>query len=78
MRVISYDPFARYEVIRETVYVDPDSSLTCEWCGNPGRVLKDGTRVLYRYGVQEDGIYSKVYFNPELFHCVGCYRLYML
>ena len=64
---VSRDPFAREDIVRETV----ETSNTCDWCGNMRRGGK-----LFRYGIQPDSINGRVNWIDGLFCNIGCMRSY--
>jgi hypothetical protein len=66
MKILSRDPFAREDVIRETVETD----FSCEWCGS-----RKNNRRLFRYGVWTDSP-DKKHWQSKLFCSVGCMRSY--
>ena len=72
-KVISRDPFARVELIREIVHLGELTGPTCEWCGCAGKFNKSG-RTLFRYSYEDDS--GRRHFNEKLFCCVSCFRAY--
>lgn len=60
---VSRDPFARTELVRETVPVGARSP--CWWCGQPGR---------FTYSTETDG--GRTYPHPGVFCSVYCFRTY--
>lgn len=65
---ISRDPFAREEIVRETV----ETTSTCKWCGQHRR---GGTK-LFRYGIQPDSISGRINWIDGDFCSIGCMRNY--
>jgi hypothetical protein len=76
MRYLSRDSFARITYYRESVHVEEFNHSTCKWCGNPGKSIVNNERVLYRYGYEKDGIYTRVQFDNGLFCCKSCHDDY--
>ena len=64
---VSRDPFAREDIVRETV----ETSGSCKWCGNTRRGGK-----LFHYGVQPDSINGRVNWIDGLFCGISCMRTY--
>jgi len=63
---IARDPFARMDVVRETVAQHERGE--CSWCGQPAR---------FRYGTANDGSrFVRSYVVGKLFCSVGCARSY--
>jgi len=63
--VISRDPFARMDIIRETVPASERGE--CTECGQPAH---------YRYGTEPDSITVRRYIVGKLFCSIGCARAY--
>jgi hypothetical protein len=71
-RLLSRDPFARVDLVRENVEVT--ASYTCDWCGRAPRTRKDGSAYLYRYSNENDnGRRGRMW---GLFCSVDCCRAY--
>lgn len=66
MTQIYHDAFARYELHREIV---KGENLKCTWCG---RSMKR----LFKYYVQNDGIYTFPRPIKGLFCSIDCMRVY--
>ena len=64
---VSRDPFAREDIVRETV----ETSNTCDWCGNTRR----GGR-LFHYGIERDDRPGRVDWQSGLFCSIICMRIY--
>ena len=61
---ISRDPFARRDVVRETVA--KRDRKPCAWCGSrPGR---------FRYGAHADGICTRPELSRRAYCCADCAR----
>ncbi len=72
---INRDPFGRVDIVRRTVTAETLFELedfSCFWCGGKGRRVNSGRR-LFQYGVWEDGIHTKPYFNDSYFCSKQCY-----
>ena len=66
MRIVSIsrDPFARMDVVRETVA--KHDRKPCAWCGmRPGR---------FRYGVHHDGVRTRPEIGHRAYCCADCAR----
>lgn len=68
---LKHDAFARETVIRDTV-IGPDS-MTCDWCGRPGKKKGKLSR-LYRYGIESDG--GRQSWVKGKFCCKSCMEFY--
>jgi hypothetical protein len=63
---ISRDPFARGDVVRETIL--PRYRSSCAWCGSrPGR---------FRYGWSDDGRPADIGWSNREFCSIDCHRSY--
>lgn len=75
MRNLQRDPYARETHIKQNVRV---VFRTCAWCGDPGKELKSGEHLLYRYGVETDNLRDAVHLSKEVFCCKSCYESYSM
>lgn len=71
---INHDPFAREDLIRETVHLLELTGPTCAWCGGAGMHLSGDERRLFRYGIETDS--GRISWQNELFCSVDCMRIY--
>lgn len=74
MRYLSRDPFARVDHVRVSVHLGELTGPLCAWCGSAGRHLSNDTRVLYRYGTEDDNYH--LYLSDKLFCSKSCYECY--
>jgi len=78
VRSIQRDPFAREDIIRQTVYaVTPfeQSTFECAWCGAKGKRVMIGRR-LFRYGTQPDAINVRNNWSEDVFCGRSCWDSY--
>ena len=75
-RVLSHDPFARFELRRETVFLAMPhakswNTRTCAWCGSY-KSTKSGRPFLYCYSTQSDGFGARTNTLSGEFCSKGC------
>lgn len=77
MRLVKRDPFAREELLQETVKAC--KGQTCAFCDYPGKLRADlQTTTLYRYHVSSDSVAntSTPLARGKLFCSISCFRAY--
>jgi hypothetical protein len=75
-RNISRDPFARRNVVRETVRLDSETAnTTCAWCGQV-KTRPSGHTFLYRYGWDDDQGPRQSSMQTKMFCSRSCERSY--
>jgi len=73
MKTLSHNAFARHEIVRERVGIRDDTD--CSWCGRV-KSTKNGSRYLFRYGIQADSLVARINWLRGLFCSKGCAELY--
>lgn len=58
---LSHDPFTRQSVVRERAKGE------CTWCGTPAK---------YRYGTEDDGVYTRINWSKGQFCNLKCWHSY--
>jgi len=71
-RLISRNPFTRSEFTSRTEHFRP--SVTCDWCGSPGRSLRSGLVSLKVFSFEPDSISTRRHDLPGAFCSVDCCR----
>ena len=81
MRTLQHNGIARYELKSESV--QHCGTTKCKWCGQQGRLLNPDkpkhSQVfrLFKYGMQNDGISTRIEWHPGYFCNVSCFRCYI-
>lgn len=71
-RLISRNPFTRSEFTSRTEHFRP--SVTCDWCGSPGRSLRSGLVSLKVFSFEPDSISTRRHDMSGAFCSVDCCR----
>lgn len=83
MRAISRDVFARKTLYRKQVTITSADGITgyagrlvsCDNCGHV-RQTRKGHPYAYRYGIQQDGLTTRVAWEEHTFCCKSCRDAY--
>lgn len=69
---IRHDAFGRYEIVRRTESTLGNLVKDCRNCGNPRVRRNKSLPTLFRYGFQQDGVYTQVAWDDKLFCSIQC------
>ncbi len=75
MRTLSHNAFARTELHRERVNIDP-ARQSCAWCGSFKSALTGTGTFLYRYSTTHDDSPSRHHAHKGLFCSKACHDSY--